>query len=111
MRLFFCDNESYLLFKKILVMMDAPGWGTTDIDKLIDLQLSYCPTNNNSSRLLVKCFCALNLALNIIFHYSQESSILLPAKKSSERIVLKLWAWILKNKKEKNKESLGFFLV
>lgn len=105
----FCDNESYLLFKKILVMMDAPGWGTTDIDKLIDLQLSYCPTSNNSSRLLVKCFCALNLALNIIFHYSQESGILLPAKKSSERIVLKLWAWILKNKKEKNKSVIGFF--
>lgn len=105
----FCDNESYLLFKKILVMMDAPGWSTTDIDKLIDLQLSYCPTNNNSSRLLVKCFCALNLALNIILHYSQESGILLPAKKSSERIVLKLWAWILKNKKEKNKRVIGLF--
>lgn len=105
----FCDNESYLLFKKILVMMDAPGWSTTDIDKLIDLQLSYCPTNNNSSRLLVKCFCALNLALNIILHYSQESGILLPAKKSSERIVLKLWAWILKNKKEKNKRVIGIF--
>lgn len=105
----FCDSESYLLFKKILVMMDAPGWSTIDIDKLIALQLSYCPTNNNSSRLLVKCFCALNLALNIIFHYSQESDILLPAKKSSERIVLKLWAWILKNKKEKNKRVIGLF--
>lgn len=105
----FCDNESYLLFKKILVMMDAPGWSTTDIDKLIDLQLSYCPANNNSSRLLVKCFCALNLALNIIFHYSQESDVLLPAKKSSERVVLKLWAWILRNKKEKNKRVTGLF--
>lgn len=105
----FCDNKSYSLFKKILVMMDAPGWNTTDIDDLIDIQLSYCPTNNNSSRLLVKGFCALNMALNIIFHYSQDSDILLPAKKSSDRVVLKLWTWILKNKKEKNKRVMGLF--
>lgn len=89
--------------------MDAPGWSTIDFDKFIDIQLSYCPTNNNSSRLLIKCFCAINLALNIIFHYSLESDLLLPAKKTSERVVLKLWTWILKNKKENNKKLLNFF--
>lgn len=105
----FCDNESYSLFKKILVMMDAPGWRTDDIDKLIDFQLAYCPTNKKSSRLLVKCFNAINLALSMILHYSQECDNLLPAKKTSDRVVLKLWTWILRNKKENNTKVIGLF--
>lgn len=105
----FCDNESYSLFKKILVMMDAPGWETTDLDKLIDIQLSHCHVGKNSSRLLLKGFCSINLMLSMIFHYSQESGVLLPAKKSSDRVVLKVWSWILRNKKEKNCKILDLF--
>lgn len=105
----FCDNKSYSLFKKILVMMDAPGWKTTDVDKLIDILLVNCPTDNKKARKLVKTFCAINLALNMIFFYSQEVENLLPAKKASDRIVLRLWSWILRNHKEKNKKVLGLY--
>ncbi len=105
----FCDNRSYSLFKKILVMMDAPGWKTTDVDKLIDILLVNCPTDNKKARMLEKTFCAINLALNMIFFYSQEVENLLPAKKASDRIVLRLWSWILRNHKEKNKKVLGLY--
>ena len=99
----FCDDESYSLFKKILVLLDAPGWNTKDLDRLIDLQLEKCPTKPKQNRRFVsKSFASINLILNMIYFYSLNAKNLLPAKLSSERIVLKVWSWILKNNLEKN---------
>ena len=99
----FCDDESYSLFKKILVLLDAPGWNTKDLDRLIDLQLENCPTKPKQNRRFVsKCFASINLILNMIYFYSLNAKNILPAKLSSERIVLKVWSWILKNNLEKN---------
>ena len=105
----FCDDESYFLFKKILVLLDAPGWNTKDLDRLIDIQLEHCPTNLKRRRLISKCFASINLLLNMIYYYSQDAKNLLPAKMSSDRIILKVWAWILKNKLEKKQLIVQLF--
>lgn len=99
----FCDEESYALFKKILVLLDAPGWKTTDIDCLIDIQLNLCQVEKKNKRQIVKCLSSLNLLLAIIYKYAQDAKNLLPAKMASDRIVLKTWAWILKQNKENSK--------
>ena len=105
----FCDDESYTLFKKTLVLLDAPGWKTTDVDRLIDIQLNHCNLDKKNHREIAKCLSSLNLLLAIIYKYSQDAKNLLPAKMASDRIVLKTWAWILKNNKEKSKIVIVFF--
>lgn len=105
----FCDDESYSLFKKTLVLLDAPGWKTTDIDRLIDIQLNHFDFRKKNQRLISKCLSSLNLLLVIIFKYAQDANNLLPAKMTSDRVVLKTWAWILKNNKEKSKIVIDFF--
>ena len=105
----FCDDESYTLFKKTLVLLDAPGWNTTDVDRLIDIQLDHCNLEKKNHREITKCMSSLNLLLVIIYKYAQDAKNLLPAKMASDRVVLKTWAWILKNKKEKNKIVIDFF--
>lgn len=104
----FCDDESYTLFKKILVLLDAPGWKTTDVDRLIDIQLNHCNLEKKNHREIAKCLSSLNLLLAIIYKYAQDAKNLLPAKMASDRIVLKTWAWILKNNKEKSKIVIDF---
>lgn len=105
----FCDDESYTLFKKALVLLDAPGWKTTDVDCLIDIQLNHCKLDKKNHREIAKCLSSLNLLLAIIYKYAQDAKNLLPAKMASNRIVLKTWAWILKNNKEKSKIVIDFF--
>ena len=105
----FCDDESYTLFKKALVLLDAPGWNTTDVDCLIDIQLNHCKLDKKNHREIAKCLSSLNLLLAIIYKYAQDAKNLLPAKMASDRIVLKTWAWILKNNKEKSKIVIDFF--
>lgn len=41
--------------------------------------------------------------------YAVENENLLPAKQTSDRVVLKTWAWILKNNKEKSKRILDLY--
>ena len=105
----FCDDESYTLFKKTLVLLDAPGWGATDVDRLIDIQLNHCHFEKKNHREIAKCLSSLNLLLAIIYKYAQDARNLLPAKIASDRIVLKTWAWILKNNKERSKIVIDFF--
>lgn len=105
----FCDDESYTLFKKTLVLLDAPGWNTTDIDRLIDIQLAHCVLDKKNHRQIAKCLSSLNLLLAIIYKNAQGTKNLLPAKMASDRVVLKTWAWILKHNKEKSKIVINFF--
>lgn len=105
----FCDDESYALFKKTLVLLDAPGWKTNDIDRIIDIQLNLCKIEKGNQRQIAKCFSSLNLLLAIIFKYSQDANNLLPAKMASDRVVLKTWAWILRHKKENTRLVIDLF--
>ena len=97
------------MFKKALVLLDAPGWKTTDVDCLIDIQLNHCKLDKKNHREIAKCLSSLNLLLAIIYKYSQDAKNLLPAKMASDRIVLKTWAWILKNNKENSIIVIDFF--
>ena len=97
----FVDDECYSLFKKTLVMLDAPGWNTNDISTIVEIFLRRCPYDAKpNKRKVQKSFAGLNLILAIIYKYCMDSGNLLPAKWSSDIIVLKIWTWILKNKKE-----------
>ena len=100
----FADDVCYTLFKNVLVMLDAPGWNTNDIDRIIDIFLTRCPiSKTRNKRIVNKTFAGLNLILAIIFKNCEECGNLLPAKWSSERIILKTWSWILQNKVENRK--------
>lgn len=105
----FCDEESYKLLLKTLVLLDAPGWNIANVDRLIDVQLERCPLNKNRNRLIDKTFAALGLLMELVLKYAVENENLLPAKQTSDRVVLKTWAWILRNKKEKTKRILDLF--
>ena len=99
----FSDYESYTLFKRILVLLDTPGWNTSDVDTLIEKQLNLCPVDFKNKRKTKKCFASLNLFLAIVYKYSQDVKNLLPARMASDRVVLKTWGWILRNKAERRK--------
>lgn len=103
------DEESYRLVKRILVMYDAPGWDVSEFEKLVDIQLSYCPSNRSQPRLLSKCFSSINLMLAILLKEGQRINNFLPAKRASDTAVLKGWAWILKNNKTANHKTLNLF--
>ncbi len=105
----FCDEVSYRSFKKVLIMIDTPGWNEQSLDLLINIQLKSCEKENKCGRLTKKSFAALSLLLAIIYKYAKESNALIHAKKASCRIVLKTWAWIIHNKKDKNSKILNLF--
>lgn len=107
----FADDVCYTLFKKVLVMLDAPGWNTNDIDRIIDIFLTRCPMSKTPNKRIVnKTFAGLNLILAIIFKNCEECGNLLPAKWSSDRIILKTWSWILQNKVENRKIYYNNFM-
>lgn len=103
------DEDSYRLVKRILVMYDAPGWDVCEFEKLVDIQLSHCPSNRSQPRLLSKCFSSINLMLAILLKEGQRINNFLPVKRASDIAVLKAWAWILENNKTRNQKILNLF--
>ena len=104
------DDESYRLFKKCLVLLDAEENDYSDISKLVELQvrkLEKAP--KNSKRLLLNCFATLRLIVSMVYFYSKDSNNLFPAKYCIDTVVLKIWAWILREKKENTKSVLKLF--
>lgn len=100
------DDESYRLFKKILVLLDGEGNTFKDISSLIDIQLSKIETaKKENKRILLNMFATLRLIAHMIHFYSIECGNLLPAKYCIDTVVLKTWAWILRTQKE-NKTSI-----
>ena len=100
------DDESYRLFKKILVLLDGEGNTFKDISSLIDIQLSKIgTTKKENKRILLNMFATLRLIAHMIHFYSIECGNLLPSKYCIDTVVLKTWAWILRTQKE-NKTSI-----
>lgn len=98
------DDESYHLFKKVLVLLDGEGNNFKDISFLIDLQLKKIESSKKESkRLILNLFATLRLIAAMVYFYSRECGNLLPAKFCIDTILLKTWAWILRGKKEKRK--------
>lgn len=92
------DEESIRLFKRTLVLLDAPEYDFIDFKQLVDIQLS--KTVNIKGRSFKKLFATLNLLSVIIVHYSKENDNLHPAKKCVTYLLLKSWHWILLKKLE-----------
>ncbi|WP_338790925.1 hypothetical protein [Bernardetia sp. MNP-M8] len=102
------DEKSLKLFKKTLILLDVPEYDFTDFKQLIDIQIDKY-TDIRENRVLKKFLATMNLLANMIFHYSKENNNLNPAKDCVSYIILKLWAWILKNKLSKKKPVLKEF--
>ena len=104
------DDESYRLFKKCLVLLDAEENDYSDISRLIELQLQKLDkAKRDNKRSLQNCFATLRLIVSMVYFYSQESDNLYPAKFCVDTVVLKAWAWILKGKREKKTSILRLF--
>ena len=104
------DDESYRLFKKCLVLLDAEENDLTDIVRLVNLQIEKIETcKKENRRQLLNFFATLRLIVSMVHFYAQESDNLYPAKFCVDTVVLKAWAWILKGKREKKTSILRLF--
>ena len=96
------DEESYRLFKRVLVLLDAEGNNFKDIVSLVELQLKKVEeAKKDNKRLILNLFATLRLIASMVYFYSKEAGNLLPAKFCIDTILLKTWAWILRGEKEK----------
>lgn len=98
------DEDSYHLFKKVLVLLDGEGNNFKEIASLVDLQLKKIDAQEKENkRLILNLFATLRLIASMVYQYSKEADNLLPAKFCIDTILVKTWAWILKGKREKKK--------
>lgn len=93
------DRDSLSLFKKTLVLLDAPQNNFGDFHKLVDLQIEKIG-RVKGGRAFSKFFATQNLLASIILHYSIENDNLEPARQCLTYLLLKTWSWILKNQLE-----------
>lgn len=103
------DEKSLKLFKKTLTLLDVPEHNFADFKELIDLQIEKFAYINTSNRAFKKFFATLLLLSHIIFHYCKENDNLIPAKDCVTYLVLKTWAWVLRNKLETKKPVIEVF--
>ena len=96
------DDESYHLFKKVLVLLDGEGYHFNDIVTLIDLQIKRIEAKKTENkRDIANMFATLRLIATMVYFYAKECDNLLPAKFCIDTVLLKTWAWVLRGKKEK----------
>jgi hypothetical protein len=95
------DEESLRLFKRTLVLLDAPSYDYSDFKRLVDIQIE--KVTEIKGRAFKKFFATLKLLSVIIHHYSKENNNLHPARECLTYLILKVWNWILKNKLEEKK--------
>jgi len=93
------DDESLRLFKKTLVLLDAPQNDYRDFKMLVDLQTEKI-ADIKKGRAFSKFFATQNLLASVVLHYSKDNDNLEAAKQCLTYLLLKTWAWILKNKLE-----------
>lgn len=104
------DDESYRLFKKALVLLDAEENDFSDLVRLIDLQIQKMDEQGKENRRkLLNFFATLRLIAAMTYFYSREADNLHPAKFCIDTIVLKTWAWILRHKNERKKAIVNLF--
>lgn len=104
----FSDEESYVLMKRTLVLLDTPSENYSSLNRLILYQFEKCNdgTLNPNSRKVTQLFSSLLLICSMIEKYSEEYDNLTPSKYCINLVLLKSWAFILKNKWHKKKTIL-----
>lgn len=105
------DPECVRLFKRTLVLLDAPDNDYTDFKQLVNIQLNKIVAVNlgtkGGRREISNLFASLKLLIAIVYKYAKENDNLHPIKECVDYAVLKTWGWILKNKLENKKSILG----
>lgn len=104
------DEKSYRLFKKVLVLLDAEGNDFSDIVSLVDLQIARIRQGKKGNRRqIVNLFATLRLIASMVYFYAKDADNLVPAKFCIDTIVLKAWAWILREMNERKPKIVGLF--
>lgn len=103
------DEQSYRLFKKVLVLLDAEGNDYSDIATLVELQIEKLDKKSDNQRTVLNGFATLRLIATMVHFYAKGDDNLFPAKYCIDTVVLKSWAWMLKKKKEKRKAIINHF--
>ena len=103
------DEDSYKLLKRALVLLDSEGNDYNDIVQLVDLQVSKIESKNLTKRTETNFFATIRLIGAMVYYYSMQADNLYPAKYCMDTIVIKAWAWILRNKLEKKKRIIALF--
>lgn len=104
------DDESYHLFKKVLVLLDGEGNNFNDIVTLVNLQIKKIESKKKENKKdITNLFATLRLIATMVYFYSKDCNNLLPAKFCIDTILLKTWAWILRGKKEKRTSITNHF--
>ncbi len=104
------DDESYRLFKRLLVLLDSEGNDYSDIVKLVDRQIARMEgARKLTARTELNFFATLRLIGAMVQYYAEQADNLYPAKYCMDTIVLKTWGWILRNNLEGKKRIIKHF--
>jgi hypothetical protein len=104
------DEEALKHFKKVLVLINTPRNTYRDFFQLINFVFEKVGENANlSERKRLLFFETIKMISFIVYHYSKEANNLEAAKKCIPFSILKLWAWIVENKLEKNTKVINHF--
>lgn len=95
------DEDSLKLFKRTLVLLDAPDYNQEDFKKLVILQIE--KIDKVEGRSFKKFFASMNLLSIVILHYAKENDNLTPARDCISFLLLNVWAMILDKGLEKKK--------
>jgi hypothetical protein len=99
------DEESIRLFKRVLVLLDAPDNDYSDFKQLLEIQFN--KIDKVQGRALRKLLATLNLLSILIVHYSRENNNLYPARECITYLILRTWSWILRNNLENKKAIIS----
>lgn len=103
----FTEEESIRLFKRTLVLLDAPDYDFSDFKQLVEKQTE--KIYDVQSRAFKKYFASMNLLSVLIIHYSRENENLYPARECVSFLLLRVWGWILRNDLQDKKGVLKEF--
>lgn len=101
------DEESIRLFKRTLVLLDAPDYDFSDFKLLVQNQLD--KITDIKGRSFSKFFASMNLLCVMLVHYSKENNNLEPAKQCLTFLVLKIWHWVLQKQLVRKKAVVKEF--
>lgn len=104
------DDESYRLFKRLLVLLDSEGNDYADIVNLVDRQIARMEGKREpTDRAVLNLFATLRLIGAMVHYYADQADNLYPAKYCMDTIVLKTWGWILRNNLEGRNTIIKLF--
>ena len=103
------DDESYRLFKKVLVLLDAEGNDFYDIVALINILIANMEKKKSNQRNILNFFATLRLIASMVYIYAKDANNLTPAKFCIDTVLLKTWAWILRGNREKKTSIVRHF--